>query len=127
MFINALQSFVAAAPPRDRAAHPRDFVDTVPEYPQPLRAVLAEDSTDLADADAMSLALGSTAGALLRKLDRVLPRERAESLLAELIEQELSATAHTLLLPLFLHRVATELPPAAAAAVRAGVSPRPAR
>ena len=52
--------------------------------------------------------LGVIADKVLRSLSTDVPRERVDSLLADLLEQEFSSARVTTFLPVFLHRVACE-------------------
>lgn len=62
----------------------------------------------MAATGAASIDLGIVTDSVMRSFSNVVPRERVERLLSDLLEQEFSTARVTAFMPIFLHRVACE-------------------
>ena len=80
------------------------FVDTEPGSLASLPALVALPTQ-------VGLELGEHTRATLHRLSKSMPPERVLRLLANCLEQEFSSARLTQFLPVFLHRVACEVPP----------------
>lgn len=93
----------AAQTPRNLSPFHDPFADTEPGSLAPMPALKEPPAQ-------AGLELGELTQAMLRRLSNSVPHERVLRLLADCLEQEFSSGRLTQFLPVFLHRVACEVP-----------------